>query len=366
VLNSKERVQRTLEHEAADKIPFWGDFTSIESQIVFFGRKFFEADPLTQILYQARFLNTDVISVPIVGYPGCYDIFCDKISEGDDYVISRNPFGGLHYWRKKPYFANIIHSPVVGKEDLDSIPRLELSKFDSRIKTFAEQVKALRECGYYVLAEIKGPFETPWMFLRGLRRYMMDLATDPGFITRMIEFAFPPIMDLTERVVDEAAPDGIWVTDDLGESRNPFLSVDKYRQIYKPWHRQLVNRLHNKGMKVFLHSHGNVMSLVGEFVDAGFDSLDPLDSADNMRLSEVKSKYGNQIMLTGGITKQIGTMAPGEMSAHLGQVVRDAGPEGLILNCAGGIPPEMPLANYMHFATALEQVREIRAEIQAP
>jgi uroporphyrinogen-III decarboxylase len=341
-------------------IPYWGDFTSIESQLTFFGGKFFETDAVTQILFQARFLNSDVISLPIVGYPGCYDIFCDKIAEGENYIISRNPFGGLHYWRKKPYFANILQSPVSKKEDLDSLQPLELSRFDAKIRTFSKQVKELSKYGYYILAEIKGPFETPWMFLRGLRPYMMDLATDRSFITRMIHFAFKPIMDFAERVVDESQVDGIWVTDDLGEARSPFLSVDKYQRIYKPWHKQLVERLHKKGVTVFLHSHGNVMSLVGEFVDVGFDSLDPLDRADSMRLSELKSLYGDRITLTGGITKQIGSMTPQEITEHLKQVVEDAGPDGLILNCAGGIPPEMPLDNFMHFSDSLDKVRSPR------
>lgn len=107
-------------------------------------------------------------------------------------------------------------------------------------------------------------------------------------------------MELAERVADEAPIDGVWVTDDFGESRNPFISAEMYRRIYKPWHKELVERLHKKGLKVFLHLHGNVMSLVDEFVDNGFDSLDPFDPADNMNLSELKSRYGDKRTLTGG------------------------------------------------------------------
>jgi len=339
-------------------IPYWGDFTSIESQMRFFGEKFFEADLFTQSLYQAKFMNSDIITLPIVGFPGCYDIFCEKLYEGDDYILSKTPFGGIHYWRKRPYFAKILHSPVRNEDDLQSIPPLELSKYDAQIRDLAELAGRLGERGYFILAEIKGPFEAPWMFLRGLTTYMMDLARNPSFIRRMIDVSFRPIMDLAERVADEAPINGIWVTDDLGETRTPFLSVEKYRDIYKPWHKQLVDRLHKKDARVFLHSHGNVMPLAGEFVDDGFDSLDPLDPSDGMRLPELKSQYGDRITLTGGITKHIGTMTPDEIDHHIEQIVKTAGPDGLILNCAGGIPPEMSLENYTHYAAAIERFRQ--------
>jgi len=356
-VNSRERILRALDHDPVDVIPYWGDFTSLESQMKFLGEAFFESDPPTQALFQAKFMNSDIINLPVVGYPGCYDIFCEKLYEGTEYVVSRSPFGATHFWRKKPYFATILHSPVKTKEDLETIPPFEIGRYESQIRAFKELGQKLNSSGFFLLAEIKGPFEAPWMFLRGMTRYFGDLATDPSFIERMIEVAFRPIMDLIEAVLDEAKIDGVWVTDDLGESRNPFLSIEKYRRIYKPWHKQLVDRMHKKGVKVLLHSHGNVMSLVGEFVDAGFDSLDPLDPTDNMRLSEVKSSWGDKITLTGGITKQIGSLTAEAIDKHLEDVVKAAGPTGFILDCGGGIPPEMTLQSFMHYSAAIEKFR---------
>jgi uroporphyrinogen-III decarboxylase len=342
-------------------IPYWIDFTSVESQMRFFGEKFFQADSITQILFQTKFLASDIINLPVAGFPGCQDIFCERMYETADYLLSKNPFGGIHYWRKKPYFTSILHSPVKRREDLSSIPPFQISKYQRQIQDLAEMTRKLREFNYFLLAEIKGPFEAPWMFLRGLAPYMKDLATDTDFVTKLIEVSFPPMMELAETVADEADIDGIWVTDDFGESRSPFMSVEKYRRIYKPWHKELVDRLHKKGMKVFFHSHGNVMSLVREFVDDGFDSLDPFDPTDNMQLSELKSLCGDSITLTGGITKQIGTMSKQEIDQHIKQIVATAGPYGVILNCGGGIPPEMTLDSFMHYSDTIERYRKVNS-----
>ena len=40
------------------------------------------------------------------------------------------------------------------------------------------------------------------------------------------------------------------------------------------------------------HSHGNVMSLFEDFVEAGFDSIDPLDAYDGMDFQFIKEKFG--------------------------------------------------------------------------
>jgi len=341
-------------------IPHWVDFTSIESQARFFGQKFFEAGAVNQALFQAEFFKSDIINLPLAGYPGCYDIFCERLYEGEDYIISRNPFGGLHYWHKKPYFAKILHSPVQTMRDLESIPQLDLHQFETKMHTYVQHAKALHDHGYFILAEIKGAFEAPWMFLRGLVPYMRDLVKDREFITRMIEVSFRPMMDLAEAVIDQAPIDGIWMTDDLGERRSPFLSVEKYRRIYKPWHKEAVQRFHRKGVKVSLHSDGNTMPLFGDFVDVGFDSVDPLEPADNMMLPELKTRYGEKVALMGGITRDIGRMAPHEVERHIQQIVRDAGPYGLIFNCGGGIPPEMSLEGFMHYSASIRKFRSLQ------
>jgi uroporphyrinogen-III decarboxylase len=50
-------------------------------------------------------------------------------------------------------------------------------------------------------------------------------------------------------------------------------------------------------------------------------------------------------------------MTPQEIYQHIQQIVRDAGPYGLILNCGGGIPPEMTLESLMHYFIAIEDLR---------
>jgi uroporphyrinogen decarboxylase len=170
------------------------------------------------------------------------------------------------------------------------------------------------------------------------------------------------MLELTELVIDEAHVDSVWMTDDLGETRAPFISVKNYRALIKPWHQEAAKRIHQKGAKLCLHSHGNIMLLLDDITETGADSIDPLDPADGIRLAEVKEKYGDRVCLMGGITKSIGMMSKDEIREHVQDVFRCAGPRGFIAMSSGGVPPEMSLENFNYYIYMVEKARRLNPE----
>jgi len=361
-VESRERVLRALEGEETDIVPLYNVFGSMEAAARFLGEKFKEADDLEKTIFAARLLNTDFVSVPVAGFPGGPGIFEEIIYEGDDHIIARTPFGSLLYWRKKPYFALPLSGPVECEEDLDRVGKPDVERFKPRVKALAKKVQSLHRLGYFVAAEIKGPFESPWMYLRGgYTNFLMDVVRRPMFARRLIELAFTTILELVELVIDEAHVDAVWMTDDLGETKCPFISVEKYRGLVKPWHMEAARRIHGKGVKLCLHSHGNITPLLEDIVETGVDSIDPLDPADGISLIEVKEKYGDKVCLMGGITKNIGRMTKEEIKTHIFTLFKNAGPRRFIAMPAGGIPAEMSLENFNFFNQVLERARRTSA-----
>ncbi len=281
------------------------------------------------------------------------------IYEGKNHIIARNPFGGLQYWRIKPYFAIALSNPVKSKEDLEKIKKPEIEDFIPRIKIFKEKIKKIYEYGYFTIAEIKGVCETPWMYLRGLTNFLADIRRDPKFVNEMIEFSFKFMMELTEYIIDEVTLDGIWMTDDMGDNKGPFFNIETYRKLFKPWHEEIVKKVHKRGLKFLFHSHGNVMPLFKDFIDVGFDSIDPIDPADNMDLLKLKETYNDKITLMGGVTKNIGLMSIKEIEKHVLEIAKIGGKKSFILMSAGGVPPEMSLEKFNHYRYIIEKARKI-------
>ncbi|MEM3129514.1 MAG: uroporphyrinogen decarboxylase family protein [Nitrososphaerota archaeon] len=358
-MDPRKRVLNALEHKDVDIIPYWDGFSNMEAEECFLGKIYHEANDVEKAIFLARLFNSDIVNLPIAGFPGGPGVWCEVIYEGKNHIIAKNPFGGLQYWRIKPYFAIVLTNPIKNKEDLEKIQEPNIEKFIPRIKVFSEKLKKIYNYNYFTVAEIKGVCETPWMYLRGLKNFLIDIKKDPKFVNEMIELSFKFMMELTEYIIDEAPLDGIWMTDDMGDSKGPFFNIETYRKLFKPWHEEIVKRIHKKGKKILLHSHGNIMPLLEDIIDANFDSIDPLDPADNIDLLKIKEKYGDKITLMGGITKNIGLMSIEEIEKHVLEIAKIGSKKGFILMSAGGVPPEMSLEKFNHYRYIIEKARRI-------
>jgi uroporphyrinogen decarboxylase len=205
--------------------------------------------------------------------------------------------------------------------------------------------------------EGKGSFEVAWMLFRGLEETWIDIIERPDLVKSMSDRAVDAVIKLGLMVADECEVDGIWITDDLGTQHAPYFSPQVYRDLFKENHRKLAEAFHEKGLRMTFHSHGNVMAFFDDFVEVGFDSIDPLDEYDGIDLKVLKKRYGDKTTLKGGISCTIGHMKPAEIEHHVREIARIGGSERFILSSAGGVPPEMPLESFNTYRSIIQMVR---------
>ncbi len=89
---------------------------------------------------------------------------------------------------------------------------------------------------------------------------------------------------------------------DFGTQRGLFISSEAYRELFKPYHKRVNDLIHARSnWKTFIHSCGAVAELIPEFIEAGFDILNPVQcSAAGMDARTIKKEFGNQITFWGG------------------------------------------------------------------
>ena len=89
---------------------------------------------------------------------------------------------------------------------------------------------------------------------------------------------------------------------DFGTQRGLFLSPAAYRDLYKPFHQQINAWIHRQTpWRTFIHSCGSVFELLPEFIEAGFDILNPVQcSAARMEARNLKREFGKQLTFWGG------------------------------------------------------------------
>jgi hypothetical protein len=121
---------------------------------------------------------------------------------------------------------------------------------------------------------------------------------------------------------------------DFGTQRGPFISVAAYRDLFKPFHRQVNDLIHRRSKwKPFIHSCGSVYQLIPDFIEAGFEILNPVQcSAAEMDARGLKREFGKDLVFWGGGVDTQKTMAFGTPD----QVYQEARERIDIFNQDGG------------------------------
>ncbi len=89
---------------------------------------------------------------------------------------------------------------------------------------------------------------------------------------------------------------------DFAHQNGLMISKELYRELFMPFYQQMNGWIHqNTGWKTFMHSCGAVSDLIPEFVEAGFDILNPVQvSAKDMDAVRLKERFGKDIVFWGG------------------------------------------------------------------
>ena len=151
---------------------------------------------------------------------------------------------------------------------------------------------------------------------------------------------------------------------DFGTQNGPLLAPKVYRELFLPFHKQSNDWVHqHTTWKTFLHSCGSVFDLIEDFIAAGFDILNPVQtSAARMDPGELKSKFGERITFWGGGVDTQRTLPFGsaeDVRKEVRERLKLFGPGGgFVFNGVHNIQAQVPVANVLAmYDTALNSGR---------
>ncbi|WP_455618462.1 uroporphyrinogen decarboxylase family protein [Eisenbergiella sp.] len=157
--------------------------------------------------------------------------------------------------------------------------------------------------GYWKVAGMWFGFDVTHSWMCGTENILIALLEAPEWCADMFNTLLDTHIALYEMILNEGYRfDCIRWWDDMGYKNSQFFSLDLYRELLKPVHKRAIDWAHSKGMKIQLHSCGDIMPLVPELIDLGLDSLNPLEVKAGMKPVWLKEAYGNNLVLHGGIS----------------------------------------------------------------
>lgn len=350
-LSSHERFKRMFEHREADRIPIidypWD--TTI---------KRWHSEGMPENVDFNKYFGIDKIeTIQIDSSPG-YSF--EILEDTSEYWIYRNVWGTIEKRLKDekaemPQFIDYVGKTYEGW--LKMKERMTYSENRIPWEYLKKNYKQWKNDNCWIQAQIQFGFNLASAYFTGLESFLIALIEDPQWCYEMLDYS----IDLNLRLLDKLWDDGyefdaVFWCDDMGYKGTTFFSINTYREIIKPIHMKAINWAHSKGIQAHLHSCGNVMAFVSEFVNMGIDALNPLEIKAGMDPVKIKNEYGNKLLLHGGINSMLWTdigAVEDEIKVLL-PIVKQKG--GYIFSSDHSVPNNVSLENFKRITTLAKEL----------
>lgn len=349
-LTTYKRMTRMYAHQEADRIPItdspWG--ATIER---------WHREGMPEDISYVDFFNLDKIAHISVDNSPQYPT--EVIEETQEYVINTTAWGAtLKNWKhiaSTPEFLDFkINNP-----DAWRAAKARMTPSDDRIpwdRLRADYGKWRRE-GHWIEAHMWFGFDVTHSWTVGTERLLMALLTDPAWCVDMFNHFLAVDIALLDRVWDAGFTfDAVNWPDDMGYKLNQFFSVRTYRELLKPVHKRAVDWAHAKGVKVRLHSCGDIRPFIPELLEIGIDGLNPLEVKAGMDPLAIKETYGDDLLLHGGVNAVLWDdreAIEAEMRRVIPQLKENG---GYIFSSDHSVPSAVSLEDFRHIVELAKEL----------
>lgn len=285
MMTSRERVLRTLEFHAPDRIPV--DLWPLPRARLIHGEAF---DRL------CRMHEPDIVSV--------WGPFDQRFSPGDSRRGRyQDPWGSV--WASQGNgVPGVIREPALAnaKRLAGYEPPVAwfLTEWDAAHGEIANRIAQARHRGKFIIGGWINLFER-MQLLRGAEELFCDIALEEDEMFRIIEI----VMRYMRSYLDcwlEMDIDAVLFSDRWGAQGSLLISACIWRRLFKPLYRELISRIKATGKKVFFRSSGFIWDLYPELIELGVDAVN--SELWRMGTEKVAAHFAGQITFWGQINCQ--------------------------------------------------------------
>lgn len=382
-MNSKERVLKAVNHEEPDIVPSFE--VSIDNLRVYnhyglkYGyqgsgdllkktydllkgdtkilKKFVEksskvSDTLTPAIDLYRNAGIDLCPIYVTNLPVHYER--DGII--DDYGrrmhFKKNPSDGMDLL----YYMGGTFNSI---EDFEEFPPMDPD--DPKRETIFRNAKKIEEKHkgkIYTIPSLGGIMEGAWQCF-GLDKFSKFL-THPKILKEIFDDRGNFAVEIVKRMIEWGEDGMIFMGDDFGFKNGLLMSPKYYQKYHFPWLKRICETAHKAGLKVFLHSCGDILEVFENILACGVDLIHPIEPTtanSDYDIFKLHQKYGDQITFVGNVSPQDLADKPTEaIEDYVKKLIKTLAPGGgFILSSGHSINPAVKLENFL---TMLETLKK--------
>jgi uroporphyrinogen decarboxylase len=314
-LKKLERMNRTLAHQEADRVPisdfFWGGF------IERWKRDLNLPDDANPYYYY------DLDWIATVPNMDPWIRSFETMKEDDREVVVKTGFGAV--MRKKFDYP----MPEMSAWEIDTFEKLEAAEFDD-----PHDRRRYYEAGDNQIAGVGDGFarnSPPWIEtvkslrpdfpvygsmievaecltrLIGQQNAMLWMGLYPERMGRVCDRIGEFYLECAkaELKAGEGLLDGFVIWGDVAYKNGMFFSPDYWRAHFKPWVKAIAAEAHRCNLPVIYHGCGCVKSIFEDYIEIGIDAYNPLEVKAGMDVVELRREYGHRMAFCGNSDIQV-------------------------------------------------------------
>ena len=217
----------------------------------------------------------------------------------------------------------------------------------------AKELEVKTKGKLYIMPTFVGVFEVSFESF-GMENFFRMLK-HPSQIKKVIDDKGKFAVEMVKRILEwgENDPDILCLFfDDMAYKMGLFMNPKLYQKYVIPWYREISNIAHKGGMKVMVHSCGDIYKLLDDIVAAGIDAINPIEPTTanpEYSIFNLKKKYGDKITLNGNVSPQdLSDKDPEFIRDYTKRLLKEVAPGGgFILSSGHSINPAVKLENYL-------------------
>ncbi len=243
-------------------------------------------------------------------------------------------------------YVEWIYSPLAHVDDPDDyeFPGIDRIVEDPALARTIEDHKAQ---GFLVRYIAPNPYKIGW-YLRGMENHLADYLTNRAFIKKLYRKIYTLYGEMLRRAT-QAGVDMIGIEGDIAMQDRIIMGPDCWREVDKPLTAAVIGSCKdiNHEVHVFIHSDGDLRSLMPDLIEVGFDVIDSIQP-QCMDPFELKREFGERITLhgCGSLQTTLPFGGPEDCRREVVGLIEGCGYDGgLILKPSNMIGWDVPIEN---------------------
>ena len=204
-------------------------------------------------------------------------------------------------------WRDIIKTPNLDGIDWDTVAKKSIEKIDRNETAVQFSAHA-------------GFFQHLTNFL-GFTEGLCALKEEPEEVMALFDYLADYFETVALNLIDRIKPDIFGMGDDNATVRGPFISLEMYQRLMKPFHARIAKVATNRGIPINMHDCGRCEDHIEDWREYGVKIWDPAQIVNDLK--GIKEKYGNELVLVGCWDSQGPPGWPGAKEEVVRQAVRD-------------------------------------------